>query len=341
MSLAATPGTGPNTSPLRIIRTRPRQASWDALPTDRTLVMGVLNVTEDSFSDGGKYLSVDDAVAHGIALMEAGADIIDVGGESTRPDADFVPEDVEAKRVVPVVAALVAVGAVVSVDTTHVSTARACLDAGAHLINDVAGLTHEEGMPALIAERGVPYVLMHRRGDQRTMGQLAHYEDTVAEVTSELLELRERYVAAGVAPEQIILDPGIGFAKNAPHNWELLRATPRLAGLGHKLLIGTSRKRFLGHLLEDAKLPAEPTDRDDATAATSALAAAGGAWCVRVHSVPATRDAVRVAAAWAGSPAEIVAAAAVGDAVPDAAGSGAAAPAAAAAGASGNAGAGA
>lgn len=302
MSLAATPGTGPNTTPLRILRARPRQAAWDALPRDRTLVMGVLNVTEDSFSDGGKYLSVEDAIEHGLALMKAGADIIDVGGESTRPDADFVPEDVEAKRVVPVVAALVAVGAVVSVDTTHVSTARASLDAGAHLVNDVAGLTHEPGMPALIAERGVPYVLMHRRGDQRTMTSLAHYEDTVGEVIEELLALRDEYVAAGVAPEQIILDPGVGFAKNAPHNWELLRSTGRLAGLGHKLLIGTSRKRFLGHLLEDAGLPAEPTERDAATAATSALAAASGAWCVRVHDVAATRDAVRVAAAWDGAP---------------------------------------
>lgn len=298
MSLAATPGTGPNTSPLMILRAKPRKAAWDALPTDRTLVMGVLNVTQDSFSDGGRYLDVDDAIAHGHALVKAGADIIDVGGESTRPDADFVPADVEAKRVVPVVAALVATGAVVSVDTTHVATAEACLKAGAHLINDVSGLTHEAGMPALIAKSGVPYVLMHRRGDQQSMTSLAHYTDTVAEVEAELLELRDRFVAQGVKPEQIILDPGVGFAKNASHNWELLRATERFTRLGHRVLIGTSRKRFLGRLLEEHQLPHEPTDRDAATAATSALAASQGAWCVRVHDVAATRDAVRVAAAW-------------------------------------------
>jgi dihydropteroate synthase len=296
VSLAAVPGTGPNTTPIPVLRLRPREQAWAELPKDRTLVMGVLNVTEDSFSDGGQFLSTDDAIAHGLELMKAGADIIDVGGESTRPDADFVPEDVEAKRVVPVVQALVAAGAVVSVDTTHVSTARACIAVGAHLINDVAGLTHEPGMPQLIAETGIPYVLMHRRGDQQTMGSKAHYENTVEEVTRELLALRDEYVEAGVKAEQIILDPGIGFAKNAPHNWEILAATEHFAGLGHKVLIGTSRKRFLGHLLDDAGLPHEPTDRDHATAATSALAAQAGAWCVRVHDVVPSRDAVRVAA---------------------------------------------
>lgn len=301
MSLAAVPGTGPNTTPLPVLRLRPRQQAWDELPRERTLVMGVLNVTTDSFSDGGRYLSTEDAIAHGLELMKAGADIVDVGGESTRPDADFVPADVEAERVVPVVTALVAAGAVVSVDTTHVSTARACIEAGAHLINDVAGLTHEEGMPELIAETGVPYVLMHRRGDQQTMGSKAHYEDTVAEVTEELLSLRDEYVAAGVKPEQIILDPGVGFAKNAPHNWQVLAATEHFASLGHDVLIGTSRKRFLGHLLEDEGLPHAATDRDAATAATSALAAGAGAWCVRVHDVAPTRDAVRVAAAWRGA----------------------------------------
>ena len=304
MSLAATPGTGPNTSPLRILRIKPRQAVWDALPSDRTLVMGILNVTEDSFSDGGRYLSVDDAVAHGLAMVEAGADIIDVGGESTRPGADFVDPATEQARVVPVVAALVAVGVAVSVDTTHVSTAEACLKAGAHLINDVSGLTYEPGMPALIAKSGVPYVLMHRRGDQQSMNSLASYTDTVAEVEAELLALRDTFVAAGVAPEQIILDPGLGFAKDAAHNWELLRATDRFVALGHPVLIGTSRKRFLGELLADASLPSKPVERDAATAATSALAAAAGAWAVRVHDVAATRDAVRVAKAWKGEAAK-------------------------------------
>lgn len=310
MSLAAVPGTGPNTTPLPILRLRSREQAWTELPKDRTLVMGVLNVTADSFSDGGRYLSTEDAIAHGLELMKAGADIIDVGGESTRPDADFVPEDVEAQRVVPVVQALVAAGAVVSVDTTHVSTAEACIAVGAHLINDVAGLTHEPGMPELIARTGVPYVLMHRRGDQQTMGSMAHYEDTVREVTEELLALRDKYVAAGVAPEQIILDPGVGFAKNAPHNWELLAATEHFVGLGHKVLIGTSRKRFLGHLLEEVGLPHEPTQRDAATAATSALSAQAGAWCVRVHDVVSSRDAVLVASAWRqGRPAAVTGAA--------------------------------
>jgi len=302
MSLAATPGTGPNTSPLAVIKIRPPRAAWDELPAHRTLVMGILNVTEDSFSDGGRYLSADAAIAHGLELVRAGADIVDVGGESTRPGAEPVPEDVELSRVLPVVTALVATGAVVSVDTTHVSTARACIKAGAHLINDVSGLTHEEGMPALIAETGVPYVLMHRRGDARTMNGLSEYADTVSEVTAELTQLRDRFLAAGVEPGQIILDPGVGFAKDAAQNWELLRATSHFASLGHRLLVGTSRKRFLGSLLGGEGLPNEPVDRDAATAATSALGAAAGAWAVRVHDVAASRDAVRVAAAWGGAP---------------------------------------
>ncbi len=298
MSLAATPGTGPNTFPIPVIRKRPVRAAWAELPQDRTLVMGILNVTADSFSDGGRYLNVDDAINHGLELVRAGADIIDVGGESTRPGADFVPQEEELARVLPVVTALVATGAVVSVDTTHVETARACIKAGAHLINDVSGLTHEEGMPALIAETGVPYVLMHRRGDQQSMDSLNDYADTVADVTAELLELRDRFVAAGVKPEQIILDPGVGFAKNAAQNWELLGATEHFASLGHRLLVGTSRKRFLGSLLQDQGLPSDPLDRDAATAATTALGARAGAWAVRVHDVAASRDAVRVATAW-------------------------------------------
>lgn len=298
MSLGAVPGTGPATSPLPVIRPSKVKSLKD-LPTGRTLVMGILNVTEDSFSDGGQYLKADDAIQHGLRMLYAGADIIDVGGESTRPGAEFVDPELERARVVPVVEALVKAGAIVSIDTMHTATARAALDAGAHLVNDVSGLTHEEDMPALIAERNVPYVLMHRRGDQQTMATEANYKDVVAEVLDELSGLRDTFVAAGVAPERIVIDPGLGFAKNPEHNWQLLQAMDRLRGLGHPVLIGTSRKRFLGHLLAERGKPAAPAARDAATAATSALAAASGAWCVRVHDVESTRDAIKVAAAWA------------------------------------------
>ncbi|WP_372699650.1 dihydropteroate synthase [Arthrobacter sp. JSM 101049] len=298
MSLGAVPGTGPATSPLPVIRPVKTPKTVADLPTDRTLVMGILNVTQDSFSDGGKYLKADDAIQHGLRMFYAGADIIDVGGESTRPGADYVDPAEERDRIVPVVAALVKAGAIVSVDTMHTSTARAALEAGAHIVNDVSGLTHEADMPALVAELKVPYVLMHRRGDQKTMTTEATYDDVVAEVVAELTGLRDTFTAAGVEPEQIIIDPGLGFAKDPEHNWALLRAIPELKALGHKVLIGTSRKRFLGSLLMDGGKPAAPAERDVATAATSALAATAGAWCVRVHDVEGTVDALKVARAW-------------------------------------------
>ena len=299
MSLGAIPGTGPATSPLPVIRPIKAPKRFADLPTGRTLVMGILNVTEDSFSDGGRYVRADDAIGHGLRMLYAGADIIDVGGESTRPGADFVSPEDERNRVLPVIKALVKAGAIVSIDTMHTSTARAALDAGAHIVNDVSGLTHEPDMPALIAERKVPYVLMHRRGDAQTMVTEANYTDVVAEVLAELTELRDRFLAAGVPASSIVLDPGLGFAKAPEHNWALLRATHKLSALGHPVLIGTSRKRFLGSLLAEAGKPAPPAERDVATAATSALAAAAGAWCVRVHDVESTLDAVKVATAWA------------------------------------------
>lgn len=298
MSLGAIPGTGPATSPLPVIRPVKSAKNVAQLPKDRTLVMGILNVTQDSFSDGGKYLKTDDAIQHGLRMLYAGADIIDVGGESTRPGADYVEPSAEQGRIVPVIAALVKAGAIVSVDTMHTATARAALDAGAQIINDVSGLTHEAEMPALVAERKVPYVLMHRRGDQQTMVAEANYDDVVAEVVDELKTVRSTFTDAGVAPEQIVIDPGLGFAKDPAHNWALLQAIPELKALGHKVLIGTSRKRFLGALLAEAGKPAPPAERDVATAATSALAAAAGAWCVRVHDVEGTLDALKVAAAW-------------------------------------------
>ncbi|MET0870992.1 dihydropteroate synthase [Paeniglutamicibacter terrestris] len=300
MSLGAIPGTGPATSPMPIIRKSTARTMAD-LPSDRTLVMGILNINDDSFSDGGKYLLVDDAISHGLAMYYGGADIIDIGGESTRPGAVPVDPAVEQARILPVITALAKAGAIISVDTMHTSTARAALAAGAHIINDVSGLTHEPDMPALMAETGAPYVLMHRRGDAGNMVTEANYTDVVSEVLAELEELRSRFIAAGVKPEALILDPGLGFAKDHEHNWDLLRALDRFTALGHRVLVGTSRKRFLGELLRQDGKPAAPAERDAATAATSALAAANGAWGVRVHDVPSSLAAIKVAGAWMNS----------------------------------------
>ena len=297
MSLGAIPGTGPNTSPLPVIRKSSKKTMAD-LPTGRTLVMGILNVTEDSFSDGGKYLSGDAAIDQGLKLLYSGADIIDVGGESTRPGATNVDPALERERIIPVIEALVKAGAVISVDTMHVSTARAAIAAGAHLINDVSGLTYEPGMPELIAETGVPYVLMHRRGTAQDMVSEANYQDVVTEVIGELRMLRDEFVAKGVAPEQIIIDPGLGFAKDAQHNWALLANVPAIEELGHRVLIGTSRKRFLGELLAESGSSRPPLERDTATAATTVLAARDKVWAVRVHDVTGNRDAIEVVQAY-------------------------------------------
>ncbi|TAP28827.1 MULTISPECIES: dihydropteroate synthase [Micrococcaceae] len=297
MSLGAIPGTGPNTSPLPVIRKSKKKTMAD-LRTDRTLVMGILNVTEDSFSDGGKYLSIDAAIDQGLKLLYSGADIIDVGGESTRPGAKDVDPALEQSRIIPVIEALVKAGAVVSVDTMHVSTARVAINAGAHIINDVSGLTYEPGMPELIAETGVPYVLMHRRGTAQNMVAEANYQDVVTEVIDELRSLRDEFVAKGVAPEQIIIDPGLGFAKDAEHNWALLSNVAAIEELGHRVLIGTSRKRFLGSLLAEAGTSRKPLERDIATAATTVLAAKDQVWAVRVHDVIGSRDAIEVVQAY-------------------------------------------
>jgi dihydropteroate synthase len=297
-SLAAVPGTGPATSPLPVLRKAREPKKFADLPTDRAVVMAILNVTPDSFSDGGDHANKEAAIAYGLKLLYGGADIIDVGGESTRPNADSITPEEEQRRILPVIEALVKAGALISVDTMHVDTAAKALDAGAAIVNDVSGMTHDPHMPALVAERRVPYILMHRRGDAREVDPKADYQDVVAEVLAELTELRDKFVAAGVAPEQIILDPGLGFSKNADHNWELLRATDRIAQLGHKVLVGASRKRFLGSLLTTAGKAAAPKERDEATLAVSALAAANGAWGVRVHDAGASLDAVKVAAAW-------------------------------------------
>ena len=295
-SLAAAPGTGPATSPLPILR-KPRPAARFAdLPTDRTLVMGILNVTPDSFSDGGKHPTADSAIALGLRMFYAGADIIDVGGESTRSGAEPVDPAEEQRRVIPVVEALVKAGALVSIDTMHTSTAAAAVEAGAAIINDVSGLTIEEGMPELVARTKVPYILTHRRGDARTMDSLTDYNDVTEDVIAELKGVRDKLYAAGVTPEQVIVDPGIGFSKNEAQNWELLKNVDRLFELGHKVMVAASRKRFLGSLLTVAGEATAPQERDAATAAITALSAAKGAWAVRVHHVGPSLDAVKVAA---------------------------------------------
>lgn len=299
-SLAAAPGTGPATSPLPVLRPARAPRRFEDLPTDRTLVMGILNVTPDSFSDGGQHGQADQAIQAGLKMHYDGADIIDVGGESTRPDSVRVSPEEEQARILPVVEALVKAGILVSVDTMNASTAEKAIAAGAALINDVSGLDIDPGMPALIARTGVPYVLMHSRGAVRSSDPHAEYDSVVDDVLAELTRLREVFYTAGAVPEQIILDPGLGFSKDGSSNWELLRSIDRLQALGHRVLIGASRKRFLGSLLTSSGKAAPPLERDDATAALSALAAFHNVWCVRVHNVRPSIDAVKTTAAWKG-----------------------------------------
>ncbi|WP_446686106.1 dihydropteroate synthase [Nonomuraea helvata] len=266
---------------------------------DRCLVMGVVNVTPDSFSDGGRWFDERAAIQHGLDLVEEGADLVDVGGESTRPGAARVSLEEELARVVPVIRALDAEGVAVSVDTMRAEVARAAVEAGARLVNDVSGGLADPEMPRVVAETGIPYVVMHWRGHSHDMESRAVYADVVTEVREELGKRVDLVLAEGVTEEQIVLDPGLGFAKNAQHNWALLNGIPQLAELGYPLLIGASRKRFLGRLLADSDGTPRPFSRsDDATLAVTALAAQAGAWCVRVHHVAPNADAVRVAAAW-------------------------------------------
>ncbi len=261
--------------------------------------MGVLNVTPDSFSDGGRFFDPGDAVAHGLAMRERGADLIDVGGESTRPGAGRVDADIESARVVPVIRELAAAGVPVSVDTTRARVAENALAAGARIVNDVSGGLADPDMARVVVEHGVPWILMHWRGHSKDMNSLATYTDVVAEVIAELSARVDAALAAGAAPESLVLDPGLGFAKHAAHDWALLHALPSLIELGFPVLVGASRKRFLGGLLAGADgKPRSPDGREDATAAVSALAAAAGAWGVRVHNVDKSLDAVAVAAAW-------------------------------------------
>jgi dihydropteroate synthase len=265
---------------------------------DRCVVMGVLNVTPDSFSDGGMFAGHDAAVAHGLALAAAGADLVDVGGESTRPGADRVDAEEEIRRVVPAIRALAATGVAVSVDTTRATVAEAALDAGARIVNDVSGGLADPDMAKVVAAAGVPWVLMHWRGHSRDMQALARYGDVVADVRRELTRQVDAALAAGVDPENIVLDPGLGFAKTAEHNWTLLARLDELAAIGFPVLVGASRKAFLGRLLAGPNGPAPVDARENATVATSVLAAVMGAWGVRVHAVTPTVDAIKVVGAW-------------------------------------------
>ncbi|GAA2252326.1 MULTISPECIES: dihydropteroate synthase [Kitasatospora] len=267
---------------------------------DRCAVMGIVNVTPDSFSDGGMWLDPAAAVAHGLRLAASGADLVDVGGESTRPGSHRVTEEEELRRVIPVVRELSGAGVVVSIDTMRASVAEQAVAAGARLVNDVSGGLADATMAQVVADTGAPYVLMHWRGQSAEMDSLAVYQDVVAEVAAELTQRMEALLAAGVKEEQLILDPGLGFAKTSEHNWALLGRLDALTALGRPVLVAASRKRFLGTLLANPETgePRPARRRDDATAAISTLSAQAGAWAVRVHDVAGTADAVRVAAAW-------------------------------------------
>lgn len=263
----------------------------------RCRVMGILNVTPDSFSDGGRFVDVGAAVAQGLALAAAGADLVDVGGESTRPGAVRVPVEEELRRVVPVVRELAAVGVAVSVDTMWAPVAEAAVAAGACLVNDVSGGLADPAMIPLLAETEVRCVLMHWRAHAAVMQEHAVYDDVVEDVRSELARRCDAAVAAGVAPDRIVLDPGLGFAKTAAHSWTLLGSLPRLGSLGLPLLVGASRKGFLRECVDVRRHdPDRPTDRDDVSAAVVAVAAAAGAWGVRVHDVAGALAGTRVAA---------------------------------------------
>jgi dihydropteroate synthase len=262
---------------------------------ERPVVLGVLNVTPDSFSDGGDFVDADAAIERGVELVAHGADIVDVGGESTRPGADRIPVREELKRVLPVVRGLVTRGIRVSVDTMNAETAFTTIRGGADMINDVSGGLADPDMYRVIAQTGVEYIAMHWRGHSKSMQELAEYDDVVTDVRNELRQRLAEMLVWGIEPERVVIDPGLGFAKTADHNWALLSALPQLRSLGHRVLIGASRKRFLGEFLPE---DAPPSERDDATAILSALAADAGVWGVRVHNAAATKLSLDLWSAW-------------------------------------------
>ncbi|MFG2330228.1 dihydropteroate synthase [Streptomyces sp. NPDC048604] len=279
-----------------------RGTAWGLPEWDRCAVMGVVNVTPDSFSDGGRWFDTTAAVKRGLDLVAEGADLIDVGGESTRPGATRVDEEEELRRVVPVVRGLAAEGVTVSVDTMRATVAARAVAAGAALVNDVSGGLADPQMIPAVAAAEVPFVVMHWRGFSADMNSLAVYDDVVGEVLAELRTRMDAVVDGGIAPERLVLDPGLGFAKLAPHDLALVAHLAEFRALGRPLLVAASRKRFLGAVLAGTDgAPPPARERDAATAAVSAIAAHEGAWAVRVHEVRATADAVRVARAVEGA----------------------------------------
>jgi dihydropteroate synthase len=266
-----------------------------------TLIMGVVNVTPDSFSDGGRHADAEAAVAHGLRLREEGAHILDIGGESTRPGAERVGPALEQERVLPVVSALAEAGALVSIDTMNAATAVAAVAAGARIVNDVSGGMADPDMLPAVAQTDADVVLQHWRGPSADMYARATYDDVVTEVVAELRARVAAAAAGGIPPSRVIVDPGIGFGKQGEQNWETLRGLERFVALGPRVLLGTSRKRFLADLLADDPAEAGEDRRDLATAVTSVLAAQAGVWAVRVHNVATTRDALAVAERWSGA----------------------------------------
>jgi dihydropteroate synthase len=267
----------------------------DLLNAGHPVVMGVLNVTPDSFSDGGRYADLRAAVAHGVRMRDEGADIVDVGGESTRPGADRIDAATESARVLPVIKELAAAGVRMSIDTTRAEVAEAALAAGACVVNDVSGGLADPAMAKVVAEAGCPWILMHWRGHSRTMQELARYDDVVAEVRDELRQRVDAAVAAGVAVDRVVVDPGLGFAKTAAHNWLLQAHLDEIISLGRPVLIGASRKSYLGALLADERdTPRGVEEREAATVAVTLLSVQAGVWGVRVHDVRASVDAIKV-----------------------------------------------
>ena len=261
---------------------------------ERTAVMGVLNVTPDSFSDGGSYAQTEVAITRGIDLVAQGADIVDIGGESTRPGAERVTLDEEIARTIPVVKALSAQGIVVSIDTMRAQVAQAAIEAGASIVNDVSGGKADPLMFKYLATVEAPYILMHWRGHSIEMDSLAHYTDVTSEVRNELDDQAFDVSHAGVASNRIVLDPGIGFAKTSEQNWSLLAQLDTLQDLGYPVLVGASRKKFLGELLASDGSPRSVDQREHATTALTTFLANVKVWAVRVHDVRAARDAVEV-----------------------------------------------
>lgn len=264
----------------------------------RTLVMGIINVTPDSFSDGGENAGTESAVMRGIQMIREGVDIIDIGGESTRPGASRISPEEEKARVLPVLRALADYDTVLSIDTMRAGVAEEAIAAGASIVNDVSGGLADSDMPRLIADVRVPYVVMHWRGFSDSMQKLAVYEVTAKEVRHELAERIEKLTKAGVEIDQIILDPGLGFAKEPDHNWDVLQAIESFEKLKRPLLVGASRKRFLGRLLNDGEGDRDVKEREAATIAVTTMLAERKVWGVRVHNVRDSRDAIEVVTRW-------------------------------------------